>query len=101
MPEAEERETWGAATFRVKDRMFALGSPEGEFVSIKATPDDQAALIDMDPTTFFPAPYAGRFGWVRVRLEGINADLAQRLVANAWERTAPRRLVNPQKALRL
>ena len=93
MPEAEERETWGAATFRVKDRMFALGSPESEFVSVKATPDDQGGLIDMDPKTFFPAPYAGRFGWVRVRLPGVGLDLATQLVANAWERRAPRRLV--------
>lgn len=100
MPEAEERETWGSATFRVNDRMFALGSPEGGFVSIKATPDDQAALIEMDPETFFPAPYAGRFGWVRVRLAGVGLDLAQKLVTNAWARTAPKRLVSGQKARR-
>lgn len=90
MPDAEERETWGAATFRVKDRMFALGSAESEFVSIKASPDDQAGLVDMDPKTFAPAPYAGRFGWVRVRLAGVGSDLAQQLVTNAWRRTALR-----------
>jgi hypothetical protein len=100
MPEAEERETWDAATFRVKDRMFALGSPESGFVSVKATPDDQAGLIEMDPKTFFPAPYAGRFGWVRVRLAGLGLTLATQLVRNAWERTAPRRLVIAQKARR-
>jgi hypothetical protein len=88
------------ATFRVKDRMFALGSPEGEFVSIKATLDDQAGLMEMDPKTFSPAPYAGRFGWVSVRLAGVGSDLARRLVTNAWERTAPRRLVSAQKARR-
>jgi hypothetical protein len=81
------------ATFRVKDRMFALGSPEGEFVSIKATLDDQAGLMEMDPKTFSPAPYAGRFGWVRVRLRGVGTDLAQQILTNAWKRTAPKRLV--------
>jgi hypothetical protein len=90
LPEAEERETWGEATFRVKDRIFAMGSPDGEFVSVKATPDDQAALVEMDPKTFAPSAYTGRFGWVRVRLAGINTNLAQQLVRNAWERTAPR-----------
>ena len=88
MPEAEERETWGEATFRFKDRIFAMGSPEGEFVSVKATPDDQAALVEMDPKTFAPSAYTGRFGWVRVRLAGVGPDLAQQLVRNAWERTA-------------
>jgi hypothetical protein len=94
MPEAEERETWGEATFRVKDRIFAMGSPEGEFVSVKATPDDQAALVEMDPKTFAPSAYTGRFGWVRLRLAGINTNLAQQLVTNAWKRAAPKRLVN-------
>jgi hypothetical protein len=28
-----------------------------------------------------------------VRLAGVGADLARRLVTNAWKRTAPRRLV--------
>jgi hypothetical protein len=97
MPEAEERETWDAATFRVDNHMFALGSPQSEFVSIKATPDDQAGLMEMDPNTFTPAPYAGRFGWVRVRLAGVGPGLAQQLVTNAWERTAPRRLVSSRK----
>jgi hypothetical protein len=93
MPEAEERETWGEATFRVRDRIFAMGSSDGGFVSIKATLDDQAGLVEMDPKTFAPSAYTGRYGWVRVRLAGVGKDLASRIVTNAWERTAPRRLV--------
>jgi hypothetical protein len=93
LPEAEERETWGEATFRVRDRIFAMGSPDGGFISIKASLDDQAGLVAMDPKTFAPSAYTGRFGWVRVRLAGVGPELAQRLVTNAWKRTAPRRLV--------
>lgn len=93
LPEAEERETWGEATFRVRDRIFAMGSPDGDFVSVKASLDDQAGLVAMDPKTFAPSAYTGRFGWVSVRLAGIGADLAETLVTNAWRRTAPRRLV--------
>ncbi len=93
LPEAEERETWGEATFRIKDRIFAMGSPDGEFVSVKASLDDQAGLVAMDPKTFAPSAYTGRFGWVRVRLVGVGPELAQRLVTNAWKRSAPKRLV--------
>jgi hypothetical protein len=93
LPEAEERETWGEATFRVRDRIFAMGSPDGDFVSVKASLDDQAGLVAMDPKTFAPSAYTGRFGWVRVRLAGVGPDLAKTLVTNAWKRTAPRRLV--------
>ena len=93
LPEAEERETWGEATFRVRDRIFAMGSLDAEFVSVKASLDDQSGLVEMDPKTFAPSAYTGRYGWVRVRLAGVGADLAQRLVTNAWKRTASRRLV--------
>lgn len=70
-----------------------MGSPDGDFVSVKASLDDQAGLVAMDPKTFAPSAYTGRFGWVRVRLAGVGPDLAETLVTNAWKRTAPRRLV--------
>lgn len=93
LPEAEERETWGEPTFRVRDRIFAMGSLDGVFVSLKASLDDQSGLVEMDPKTFAPSAYTGRYGWVRVRLAGVGVGLAERLVANAWKRTAPRRLI--------
>ncbi|TMC51787.1 MAG: MmcQ/YjbR family DNA-binding protein [Chloroflexi bacterium] len=92
LPEAEEIETWGESTFRVRGRIFAMGSPEGKSVSVKATLDDQAGLVAMDPKTFSVSAYTGRFGWVSVRLAGLAPQLGDRLVKNAWERTAPRRL---------
>ena len=92
LPEAEEQETWGEATFRVRKRIFAMGAPEAKSVSVKASLHDQAGLIAMDPKTFSASAYTGRFGWVRVRLPGVNRQLGERLVRNAWERTAPRRL---------
>ena len=93
LPDAEERETWGEATFRVRGRIFAMGSADGGFVSVKASLDDQSGLVEMDPNTFAVSAYTGRFGWVRVQLAGIQSDMAQRLVANAWKRTAPKRLL--------
>ena len=100
LPEAEEQETWGEATFRVRKRIFAIGAPEAKSVSLKASLDDQAGLMAMDPKTFSASAYTGRFGWVRVRLAGLSRQLGKRLVRNAWERTAPRRLQG-QKARRL
>lgn len=94
-PEAEELETWGESTFRVRGRIFAMGAPEGTSVSVKASLDDQAGLVAMDPRTFAVSAYTGRFGWVTVKLTRLNRPLAERLVKNAWERTAPKRLLRP------
>jgi hypothetical protein len=76
-----------------------MGSPEGGRVSVKASLDDQAGLVAMDPKTFAISAYTGRFGWVSVRLAGVGRELGERLIKNAWERTAPRRLLD-QKARR-
>ena len=93
MPEAEEVETWGEATFRVRGRIFAMGRSRGRSVSVKGSLDDQAGLIAMDPEVFQASAYTGRFGWVSVQLPGVGRELAEQLVRNAWERTAPRRLL--------
>lgn len=93
LPEVEERETWGDATFRVRNKIFVGSSPEGDSASIKASLDDQSGLIAMDPKTFAVAAYTGKYGWVRVRLAGVPRDLGERLVANAWRQTAPKRLI--------
>ena len=100
LPDAEERETWGEATFRIRDRIFAMGSSEGGFVSVKASLDDQSGLIEMDPGTFSASAYTGRYGWVRVRLRGVDGALGARLIENAWKRTAPRRLVSEYEVTR-
>ena len=100
MPQAEEVETWGEATFRVGGRIFAMGAAEGSTVSLKASLDDQVGLVEMDPKTFAVAAYTGRFGWVNVKLYRLRRELGARLIENAWERTAPRRLVKRPGASR-
>ncbi|HEX7473367.1 MAG TPA: MmcQ/YjbR family DNA-binding protein, partial [Candidatus Limnocylindrales bacterium] len=62
-------------------------------VSIKARPDRQAELIDLDPETFASAAYVGRFGWVTVDLGRIDPALLASLLAGAWRLTAPKRLI--------
>jgi predicted DNA-binding protein (MmcQ/YjbR family) len=45
LPEAEERETWGHPTFRVRDKMFAALADDGGEASLKATRQEQEALV--------------------------------------------------------
>lgn len=93
LPEAEERVTWETdITFRVRDKIFAIGGDGATHVSIKASPERQAELVDLDPDTFAPSAYVGRFGWVTVDLERIDAPLLEDLIRDAWLRTAPKKL---------
>src|SRR4051794_3232554 len=71
LPEAVERETWGDATFRVRDKIFAIGKQENGASTFccKAPPGSQTVLVGADPGRFFVPPYVGHKGWVGVRLD--------------------------------
>lgn len=95
LPEAEERLTWDVdITFRVRDRIFAIGGEGATSVSIKASPETQAELLDLDPTTFARSAYVGRFGWVTVDLGRVDPALLESLLREAWRRTAPKKLAS-------
>ena len=96
LPQAEERETWGEATFRVRDKIFATVAGRG--ASVKASLDDQAALVRADPETFSVPHYVGRYGWVGIDLDHLQPAMARTLIVNAWRRTAPKRLVATYEA---
>jgi hypothetical protein len=93
LPEAEEVVTWGSdLTFRVKGKIFAMGGEGADSASIKATLEQQADLLALDPVTFTKAAYVGRFGWVVVRLERVAEPHLRELLERAWRQTAPKRL---------
>ena len=93
LPEAEERETWGHPTFRVRDKMFATLSEDGRSAGIKATKEEQTTLVAADPETFGVPAYVGRHGWVSVELATVDPAEVRELVTEAWRQTAPKRLV--------
>ena len=88
----DERETWGKPTFRVAGRMFLTLASDGSKATLKASSDDQAALIAAEPTVLFPAAYVGRHGWVTVSLERADPGEVAALVVEAWRARAPRHL---------
>ena len=93
LPGAQERETWGHPTFRVRDKIFVILGDDGSTARLKATPADQAELVAADPETFGVASHVGRYGWVTVRLDRVDPDEMRELVVEAWRRTAPARAV--------
>jgi hypothetical protein len=93
LPEAEERVTWETdITFRVRDKIFAIGGEKATRVSIKAGLETQAELVELDPATFAPSAYTGRFGWVTADLARVDEALLTSLLREAWRRSAPKKL---------
>jgi hypothetical protein len=92
LPEAEERETWGHPTFRVRDKMFAAMATDGRSASIKATKEAQAALVGSEPDTFSIPAYVGHHGWIGVALAKVDSEELRELLTEAWLMTSPKRL---------
>lgn len=96
LPEAEERETWGVATWRVRDRIFCMWSTTDAAepaMWCKAPPGLQGMLVEAAPDRFFVPPYVGSKGWIGMILRPAT-DWAEveALVRRSWRMTAPKRL---------
>ncbi|MDX6244294.1 MAG: hypothetical protein QOE76_2017 [Frankiales bacterium] len=94
LPEAEERETWGEPTMRVRDKIFAF--PRETQVTFKADRGERVSLL-ADPRFFVP-PYVGSKGWVGLHLQGVGeatkpdwAEVAE-LITISYRLIAPKRL---------
>jgi hypothetical protein len=93
LPEAEERETWETATFRVRNRIYVMFDEKERHLWIKSTHDEQQALIAMDPDSFFVPSYVGSKGWIGVVVSKADRGEVEDLITEAWRMTAPKRLV--------
>ena len=93
LPEAEERETWETATFRVRNKIYVMFDEKERHLWIKSTHDEQQALIAMDPEAFFVPSYVGSKGWIGVVVSKADRGEVEDLITEAWRMTAPKRLV--------
>ena len=98
LPEAEERETWGEATFRVRDKIFCMHiTDDGDgrpALWCKAPPGSQLILVGADPVRFFVPPYVGHKGWVGMRLDRrVDWREVTEIVRRSFHMTAPKRLL--------
>ena len=103
LPEAEERDSHGAAGFRTggkSGKFFAYfsdrhhGEPHVAVLVKTSGADEMADLIARDPERFYRPAYYGASGWVGIILNRRDADWNQvaHWIARSWRAVAPRRL---------
>jgi hypothetical protein len=63
-------------------------------VGLKQTISEQLALVAERPETFEVQFTSGGFGWVVVRLDGVERDELAELTFEAWRLTAPASLID-------
>jgi hypothetical protein len=79
--------------FSVHGRKFGYLWPRTSTVGLKQTISEQLALVAERPDVFEVQFTAGGFGWVVVRLDGIDLDELSELVLEAWRLSAPEDLL--------
>lgn len=100
LPEAHEVEAWGAPTFRVKNKLFAMYARarnhhgDGrESVWLKAASGNQELMIRAKPKQFFVPAYVGPAGWIGVYLDGrVDWGELAELLRDAYRLVAPKKL---------
>jgi predicted DNA-binding protein (MmcQ/YjbR family) len=95
LPEVEERSFGGhtAPAYRVRDKLFVMTSEDGTYMTFKAGPGVQEALVSAEPERFFVPKYVGSKGWVGARLDVEHDwDELAELVVDSYRLIAPKRL---------
>ena len=100
LPEAHEVEAWGAPTFRVRNKLFAMyASPDAHHghgrpaAWCKNVAVNQQLLVHAKPSRFFVPPYVGPGGWIGVWLDGrVSWGELDELLRDAYRLAAPKRL---------
>jgi len=100
LPEAHEVEAFGEATFRVRNKIFAMHADASNHhgkgrpaVWLKAAPGDQESMVAAAPDCFFRPPYLGPKGWVGIWLDGVvDWSDVEEFVRDSYRLVAPKRL---------
>jgi hypothetical protein len=93
LPEAAEEAHMGHPDFRVRGKIFATLTPDGDRGMVKLTPEQQATFVRDEPDVFEPAAGAwGRRGCTYVRLESALELTVREALLAAWRNTAPKHL---------
>lgn len=80
----------------VSDQTFGYLWEPTRTVGLKQTIAEQLALVAERPETFEVQFTSRGFGWVVVRLDGVERDELAELTFEAWRLTAPASLVDPR-----
>jgi hypothetical protein len=92
LPEAAERDHHGRPSFRVGGRIFAtLWTPQA--LNVFVEPGEAGATVQTHPESCSELHWGGARRGVRLDLGRASPELAAELLAAAWARRAPARLI--------
>ena len=96
LPETSEEDHHGRPSFRVAKKIFAT-LPDGEHVNVMLAPDDILLASQHESGACAPRYWGKTLSAVEVDLRRVPAELLGELLADAWARRAPKRLLEKSR----
>lgn len=93
LPETTEEPHHEMSSFRVRGRIFAT-VPDDTHLHVMVAPEDVAAAVAEDAKAFEELWWGERLSGVRVNLAAADHAVVSELLADAWRRKAPKRVVS-------
>lgn len=98
LPEAVEAPHFEKTSFRVRGKIFATLSADGEILVLKLLPEIKESLAQSDPDAIIPLPGAwDRGGWTQVAIQSMETAKLADLVRLAWRQVAPKSLIRDRE----
>ena len=94
LPGIEEGTSYGMASFKLADKFFArLRDDDTVLVVHLRSFEDRDGLLEHEPSAFFTTDHYRNYPTVLVRLAKVKQALLKDVLADAWRRGAPKRLL--------
>ena len=93
LPSVTEEPHFGAASFRVRGRIFATLPPEGEHLHVFVEEEQRQVALALEPAAVEKLLWGTRIVGLRVHLTKAKPGLVNKLLSQAWSRKAPKNLV--------
>jgi hypothetical protein len=93
LPDAVEQDHHGRPSFRVAGKIFAT-QWDDDHMNVMLDEGGILTALHDHPETCEEVWWGKRLAAVRVNLRRVDAELLANLLADAWERKAPRRLLD-------
>ena len=93
LPGSTEEPHHEMSSFRVGGKIFATVTPDEQWLHVFVVEPEISASVAEDPAAFEPLAWGKAVRGVRVRLAAAPPERVAELLAEAWRRKAPGRLV--------
>ncbi len=98
LPQVEEATSYGTPAFRIRKRLIARLHDDGNALVIRVGGLEREALLATKPDQFFVTPHYEGTNWILARLDTVEPQELAELLADAWRRLAPWRIVEAYDA---